>query len=79
MLQTFDMNAWLVNHGAEVTQPPLDKVIAALKKQDVSTFGASGHCLQVILMGSRPVATRQVFNSGSETYECSIGDSTEYS
>jgi dienelactone hydrolase len=43
-LQTFDFNAWLVNHGAEVTRPPLDKVIAALKEQGVSTFGASGYC-----------------------------------
>jgi hypothetical protein len=46
-LQTFDWNIWLVNHGAEVTRPPLDKIIAALKEQGVRTFGASGYCFGV--------------------------------
>jgi dienelactone hydrolase len=40
----FDLYAWLAAHGAEVTRPPLDKVIAALKEEGVTKFGATGYC-----------------------------------
>jgi dienelactone hydrolase len=36
--------AWLANHGSDKTRPPLDKVIAALKEQGVTKFGATGYC-----------------------------------
>ena len=36
---------WFKDHSAEVTRPPLDKVIAALKETGVTTFGATGYCL----------------------------------
>ncbi|KAF8903494.1 dienelactone hydrolase endo-1,3,1,4-beta-D-glucanase [Gymnopilus junonius] len=41
---TFDLQAWVAKHGAENTRPPLDKVIAALKEEGVTTFGATGYC-----------------------------------
>ncbi|KAF8878877.1 Alpha/Beta hydrolase protein [Infundibulicybe gibba] len=41
----FDIGKWFVNHGPEQTRPPLDKVIAALKTQGVTTFAAAGYCL----------------------------------
>ncbi|KAH7885747.1 Alpha/Beta hydrolase protein [Phlebopus sp. FC_14] len=40
----FDLWGWLKNHGAEQTRPALDKVIAALKEEGVTTFGATGYC-----------------------------------
>ena len=33
-----------MNHGAEQTRPPLDKVIAALKERGVTQFAATGYC-----------------------------------
>jgi len=36
--------AWLADHGAEQTRPSLDNVIAALKDQGVTKFGATGYC-----------------------------------
>jgi len=41
---TFDLQAWLGKHGVEKTRPPLDKVIAALKEEGVTSFGATGYC-----------------------------------
>jgi len=40
----FDIGAWFVNHGQDKTRPPLDSVIAALKGQGVTRFGATGYC-----------------------------------
>lgn len=42
---TFDLGAWFGNHGKDVTRAPLDKVIAALKAQGITSFAATGHCL----------------------------------
>jgi dienelactone hydrolase len=36
--------AWFPNHTQAQTRPTLDKVIAALKQQGVTTFGATGYC-----------------------------------
>ncbi|KAG2063790.1 alpha/beta-hydrolase [Suillus decipiens] len=41
---SFDFMGWLSKHGAEQTRPPLDKVIAALKAEGVTKFGATGYC-----------------------------------
>jgi len=41
---TFKIEDWFPNHGPEKTRPVLDKVIAELKKQNVTTFGATGYC-----------------------------------
>ncbi|KIK81524.1 hypothetical protein PAXRUDRAFT_832781 [Paxillus rubicundulus Ve08.2h10] len=41
---TFDWMAWIGEHGAGVTRPPLDKVIAALKVEGVKDFAATGYC-----------------------------------
>ncbi|TRM64789.1 dienelactone hydrolase [Schizophyllum amplum] len=41
----FDLMAWFGNHTNEQTRAPLDKVIAGLKEQGVTTFGATGYCL----------------------------------
>lgn len=35
---------WAKNHGQDVTQPELDKVIAALKAEGVNTFFSTGYC-----------------------------------
>ncbi|KAF8836963.1 alpha/beta-hydrolase [Paxillus ammoniavirescens] len=40
----FDLMGWLKAHGADVTRPPLDKVIAALKAEGVKEFAATGYC-----------------------------------
>ncbi|KIY44996.1 alpha/beta-hydrolase [Fistulina hepatica ATCC 64428] len=40
----FDINKWFVNHGKEQTRPTLDKAIAGLREQGVTTFAASGYC-----------------------------------
>ncbi|KAJ7505549.1 dienelactone hydrolase endo-1,3,1,4-beta-D-glucanase [Mycena galericulata] len=42
---TFDTGKWLGTHGTAETRPILDKVIAALKADGVTTFGAVGYCL----------------------------------
>ena len=35
---------WFPNHGAEQTRPALDKVVAALKAEGVTSFAAVGFC-----------------------------------
>ncbi|KAL1746900.1 dienelactone hydrolase [Schizophyllum fasciatum] len=40
----WDIQKWFVNHGQDKTRPSLDKVIAGLKEQGVTTFGAVGYC-----------------------------------
>ncbi|EGN92089.1 hypothetical protein SERLA73DRAFT_147743 [Serpula lacrymans var. lacrymans S7.3] len=40
----FNFGTWLTNHTAEQTRPLLDSVIAALKEQGVTRFGATGYC-----------------------------------
>ncbi|KII89766.1 hypothetical protein PLICRDRAFT_39931 [Plicaturopsis crispa FD-325 SS-3] len=42
---TRSIGPWLVNHTAAHTRPPLDAVIAALKAEGVTRFGATGYCL----------------------------------
>ncbi|KAG1743127.1 dienelactone hydrolase [Suillus lakei] len=42
--KTFDFRGWLATHDAEATRPPLDRVIAALKVEGVTKFGATGYC-----------------------------------
>ncbi|KAG2142850.1 dienelactone hydrolase [Suillus bovinus] len=41
---SFDIKAWFAKHGTEQTRPPLDKVIAKLKEEGVTKFGATGYC-----------------------------------
>ncbi|KIK49101.1 hypothetical protein CY34DRAFT_7765 [Suillus luteus UH-Slu-Lm8-n1] len=41
---SFDLKAWFAKHGSEQTRPSLDKVIAALKEEGVTKFGATGYC-----------------------------------
>jgi len=41
----FDIGKWFVNHTEKQTRPPLDKVLAALKEQGVTSIGATGYCL----------------------------------
>jgi len=41
---TFDFTKWLPLHAAEQTRPLVDAVIAALKEQGVTKFGATGYC-----------------------------------
>jgi dienelactone hydrolase len=41
---SFDLKAWFAKHGSEQTRPSLDKVIAALKGEGVTKFGATGYC-----------------------------------
>ncbi|KII87452.1 hypothetical protein PLICRDRAFT_142740 [Plicaturopsis crispa FD-325 SS-3] len=40
----FDINGWKPNHTQAQTRPPLDAVIAALKAEGVTKFGATGYC-----------------------------------
>ncbi|TRM64852.1 Alpha/Beta hydrolase protein [Schizophyllum amplum] len=40
----FDLMKWFPGHGADQTRPPIDKVMAALKEQGVTAFGAVGYC-----------------------------------
>ena len=42
--KTFDLNAWFEKHGSEQTRPPIDKVIAGLRAEGVTKFGATGYC-----------------------------------
>lgn len=42
---TFDRTGWFSRHGEKETRPPLDKVIAGLREQGVTSFAASGYCL----------------------------------
>ncbi|KAF9061665.1 dienelactone hydrolase endo-1,3,1,4-beta-D-glucanase [Rhodocollybia butyracea] len=41
----FSVPDWLSRHGPEQTRPPVDKVIAALKEEGVTRFGATGYCV----------------------------------
>ncbi|KAG1839669.1 dienelactone hydrolase [Suillus subluteus] len=41
---SFNREAWLAKHGNEQTRPSLDKVIAVLKEEGVTKFGATGYC-----------------------------------
>jgi dienelactone hydrolase len=41
---TYDLSKWFENHTAAQTRPNIDKVIAALKDEGVTTFGAVGYC-----------------------------------
>jgi len=52
----FDIMAWVGRHGADVTNPPLYKVIDALKAKGITRFGATGYCF----------GGRYVFNLGFE-------------
>ncbi|KAJ6568382.1 dienelactone hydrolase endo-1,3,1,4-beta-D-glucanase [Mycena vulgaris] len=40
----FDIGKWFGTHGTTDTRPLLDKVIAALKADGVTSFGAVGYC-----------------------------------
>lgn len=40
----YDLSKWLRSHGSAETRPPIDKVIAALKEDGVTVFGAIGFC-----------------------------------
>jgi dienelactone hydrolase len=40
----FDSDAWLRTHGPTDTRPLLDAVIAALRSEGVTAFGATGYC-----------------------------------
>ncbi|KAJ7441958.1 dienelactone hydrolase endo-1,3,1,4-beta-D-glucanase [Mycena galericulata] len=40
----FDLMKWLVPHGAPESRPPIDKVVAALKADGVTSIGAVGFC-----------------------------------
>ncbi|KAJ7665978.1 Alpha/Beta hydrolase protein, partial [Mycena polygramma] len=40
----YDLKKWLANHGAPNTRPALDKVVAALNSNGVSTIAAVGFC-----------------------------------
>jgi dienelactone hydrolase len=41
---TFDLMGWIGRHGKDVTRAPLDKVIAGLKAQGITSFAANGFC-----------------------------------
>ncbi|EPQ56721.1 dienelactone hydrolase endo-1,3,1,4-beta-D-glucanase [Gloeophyllum trabeum ATCC 11539] len=41
---SFNIGDWFKTHGEADTRPLLDKVIAALKEQGVTEFGATGYC-----------------------------------
>jgi len=41
---TWDLPAWLANHGSDKVRPPLDAVIVALKERGVTSFAATGYC-----------------------------------
>ncbi|KAG1817091.1 dienelactone hydrolase [Suillus subaureus] len=41
---SFNREAWFAKHGNEQTRPSLDKVIAVLKEEGVTKFGATGYC-----------------------------------
>ncbi|KAF7354325.1 hypothetical protein MVEN_01120900 [Mycena venus] len=43
--QGYDLAGWLAKHTPEDSLPPLRKVIAALKAEGVTTFGATGYCM----------------------------------
>jgi dienelactone hydrolase len=42
-LAPFDREKWLESHGSAQTRPSIDKVIAALKREGVTNFAATGY------------------------------------
>lgn len=40
----FKVKDWVQNHMPDVTRPPLDDVIQALKRQGVTSFAVTGYC-----------------------------------
>ncbi len=44
MKKNFDIMGWVAKHQADVTRPPLNKVLAWLKEQGVKEFAAIGYC-----------------------------------
>ncbi|KAI6101020.1 dienelactone hydrolase [Pisolithus croceorrhizus] len=40
----FDVRAWTQNHPSEVSRPPIDKVIQALRDGGVNSFAVTGYC-----------------------------------
>jgi len=40
----FDITKWFPNHGQDKTRPTIDKVLAALKAEGVTSFAAVGYC-----------------------------------
>jgi dienelactone hydrolase len=39
------MAGWLANHTKADCRPPIDRVVAALKAEGVTKFGATGYCM----------------------------------
>ncbi|KAJ7909412.1 Alpha/Beta hydrolase protein [Mycena leptocephala] len=42
---TWDGVKWFSSHGPQQIRPTIDSVVAALKEEGVTTFGATGYCL----------------------------------
>ncbi|KAJ7086300.1 Alpha/Beta hydrolase protein [Mycena crocata] len=40
----WDREKWFANHGKERTRPVIDAVVAALKTEGITGFGATGYC-----------------------------------
>ena len=40
----FDLLGWVSRHTQPITRPIVDKVVAALKEEGITKFGASGYC-----------------------------------
>jgi dienelactone hydrolase len=40
----FDFMPWVGRHNPQITLPITQKVVAALKAEGVTTFGATGYC-----------------------------------
>ncbi|KAJ6584183.1 hypothetical protein B0H10DRAFT_2234612 [Mycena sp. CBHHK59/15] len=40
----FDLQKWFAKHGAELTRPIIDSVVAALREEGVTTSAATGYC-----------------------------------
>ncbi|KAH7926429.1 hypothetical protein BV22DRAFT_1104339 [Leucogyrophana mollusca] len=47
LYRNIDIGAWAVNHGPNQTRPILDAVVAALKEEGVTLFGATRYCFGV--------------------------------
>jgi dienelactone hydrolase len=43
-LAPFDREKWHESHGSAQTRPSIDQVIAALKREGVTSFAATGYC-----------------------------------
>lgn len=44
LILQFNLGAWLENHSADRTRPPLDKLVDGLKAKGITAFGAVGYC-----------------------------------